>query len=110
MNPDTPQSPTRAPEPGMNTMMEEDSAPAEAAAEPSSKLAPLRLEYRIQQGLSEDTSSLRANDRTAKMFVDIHCASEELCGNVKRLLAGDVRDGEDSYARLAFETVGNGSA
>lgn len=61
-----------------------------------------RVEFVIRQGLNEDPNSLRANDRTARMLVETHCASEADAAAIHSLLLGERRDGA-GWARLTFE-------
>lgn len=75
---------------------------AEDPSKISDEISPFRLEFVIRQGLNEDPTSLRANDRTAKMLVETHCASEADAATIHNLLLGEGREGP-GWARLTFE-------
>ena len=69
------------------------------------------IEVEVKQGLSEDPTSLRANDRTAKFVVTIRGGSEAQTNEIARLLQGDRRPDENSWARLTFAlTYSDGEA
>jgi len=67
-------------------------------------LGPLAIDFEIKQGHSEDKTSLRANDRTARFLVDIRAASSRNTMRLSRLLRGEASD-EKAYVRLCFELL-----
>lgn len=68
-----------------------------------------KLNFSIQQGLSEDLTSLRANDRTARMLMEIECDNSNYARQIGTLLKGDRTDDDEDWARLDFGLhYGNG--
>jgi len=63
----------------------------------------VNLSFSIQQGLSEDLSSLRANDRTARMFMEMQCDCPENAEHLAKLLKGERLSTEADWARLDCE-------
>lgn len=67
--------------------------------------SPVTLGFAIAQGHSADTTSLRANDRTARMVIETTCSTEEEASRLATLFKGEGGDSEDEWARLHFELL-----